>query len=227
MNGMSKTWNVLRYLVAGVLAVHFIWFFLFSKESVGYFSETNNGATQTSVGTTPANLLLSIFGIALFCVLMSAEVRAGDFTIPPLWQRFAAFVLDFYFSVFVLGNMTAIVVLLLEAQRTGVFEWHIQRNYSVISDALGFPVVLTSMAAMILYFVLPLARRTQTVGWFLLRIATVSAGGSALRLPLSTAFWRTYKEFMGLCSPLRTIRETDSQGRTWYDRETGFMVVRY
>jgi hypothetical protein len=26
---------------------------------------------------------------------------------------------------------------------------------------------------------------------------------------------------------LRTIKERDSQGRTWYDRETGFIVVSY
>jgi hypothetical protein len=224
---MNRIWNILRYVAAAGLCVHFVWFWWFNKESVGYFSETNNGATQTSAGTTPANLLLAVLGIALFCVLMSVEVRVSDFTIPPLWQRFAAFVLDFYFSVFVTANVVAIVVLLLEAQRTGTFEWRIQRDYSVISDAAGFPLVFASMGATILYFVLPLARRTQTVGCFLLRIATVSAGGSALRLPLSTAFWRTYKEFTGLCSPFRTIRERDSQGRTWYDRETGFTVVRY
>jgi hypothetical protein len=226
-NKMNKIGNILRSLAATAVVAHFIWFFWFNKESVGYFSETNNGATRIYGGTTPAHVLAAIFGIALFCILMTIEVRVEDFQIPSIWRRFAAFLIDFYFSLFTLSSVGAIIPLLLEARRTGAFKWHFQRDHFVASDAVDTALVFVVMAGIIFYFALPLAWRRQTVGCFILRIATASAGGSVLYLPLSTALWRTYREFIGLCSPIRTIKERDSQGRTWYDRETGFMVVRY
>jgi hypothetical protein len=72
--------------------------------------------------------------------------------------------------------------------------------------------------------------RRQTVGSWVLRIATVSADGSVLTLPLSVAFRRAYMEFTGLVSPFsfwKAAKGRDALGRTFWDREAGFMVVRY
>jgi hypothetical protein len=142
-------------------------------------------------------------------------------------RRVAAFLFDVWFVLFALIGISSFVHLLLEAQRTGVFQWHYERNYGVASDGADFAIVFINLAIIALYFVLPLARRRQTVGSWIFRLATLSAGESVLYLPLSTAMWRIFMEFRGLCSPVRTIKERDAQGRTWYDRDTGFTVMAY
>jgi uncharacterized RDD family membrane protein YckC len=217
----------LRILITTGVAAIFIWFSWFNKQSVGYFAETHDGVTSVEAGTTPSNVAIFVLGLALFCLLMQIKIRVGDFRVAPLWRRFAAFLIDFYFSVSVLSSIYAVVPLLLEAVRTGSIRWHYERDYWVPADLVNVILIFVFMATIFMYFAFPLARCRQTMGCFILRIATVSAGGSPLRLPLSTAIWRTWKEFAGLCSPSRTIKERDLQGRTWYDRETGFTVVTY
>jgi hypothetical protein len=122
------------------------------------------------------------------------------------------------------------IALLLEAERTKSFYWHFERNYWVGSDSAMFVLVLLSIVAMAGYFVLPLANRRQTVGFWILRIATVTSDGTVLYLPLSTAIRLKYLEFRELFSLFnlwKVVKGKDAQGRTFYDRETGFMVVRF
>jgi uncharacterized RDD family membrane protein YckC len=214
------------FITIGVASI-FVWFFWINKEDVGYFAESQNGATHVQGGTTPGNIVMSLFGIALFCLLMRMELRVEDFRAAPLWRRFAAFLIDFMFSLLTLSGIAAIFPLLSETLRTGTFKWHFERNHFVAFDAVNAILILLYMGALIMYFAFPLTKRRQTLGCFILRIATLSAGESLLYLPLSTALWRVFKEFSGLCSPMRTIKERDSHGRTWYDRETGFTVVSY
>lgn len=218
---------VLRtFITAGVASI-FVWFYWFNRHDVGYFAESHEGATHIQASTTPGNLAMSLFGIALFCLVMQMELRVVDFRAASLWRRFAAFLIDFFFCLLTLSGIAAIFPLLGEALRTGAFKWHFERNHFVAFDAANAIIILVYMGAFILYFAFPLTKRRQTLGCFIFRIATLSAGESLLYLPLSTALWRVFKEFTGLCSPLRTIKERDSQGRTWYDRETGFIVVSY
>jgi len=217
----------LRMLITAGVASIFIWFYWSNKQSVGYFAETHDGVTSIQAGTTPSNIAISVLGLALFCVLMQIKIQVEDFHVAPLWRRFAAFLIDFLFSLIVLSSIYAAVPLLVEAARTGSFRWHYERDYWVPTDLVNVILIFVFMANVFMHFAFPLARCRQTMGSFILRIATVSAGGSLLRMPLSTATWRTYKEFAGLCSPWRTIKERDLQGKTWYDRETGFTVVTY
>ncbi len=218
-----------RMLVSVALLSSFVWISWFQKESVGYSAHVTNGATRVSGGTSPAMLLWSAFGIFLFAFLMTVNMptHIEEFQIPSMRRRFCAFLLDFWFAVVTLSGIFGILPVLLEAQRTGVFQWHFERDYGVASDWVGVAAVFVFMGAMLLYFALPLARRKQTVGCWVLKLATVSPSGDVLYLPLSTALWRVIKEFMGLCSPWKTLGERDTQGRTWYDRDTGLMVVRY
>lgn len=217
----------LRAVMTVYVIATFVWFFWFSKESVGYFAETHDGATQVQGGTTPITIIVGVIGFVLFYLLMRTEIRIEEVQVAALWRRFASFLIDFWFFVFSLSSIGAIVPLLAEAVRTGTFKWHFERDYLVAFDSVSIVLIFAGMAAMILYFAVPLANRRQTTGCFILKIATVSGGGSLINLPLSTALWRIFKEFTGLCTPWRTIRDRDSQGRTWYDRETGFTVVKY
>lgn len=180
--------------------------------------------------TTPIAPLFSVLGIVLVFVLMRQELQVGDSRIAPLWRRYVAFLIDFWFSLFVFANVTAMAPLLLEAERTGSFQWRFERDYSVPSDWTMAVLILICIATMVAYYVSPLANRRQTVGFWRLRIATVSSGGMVVALPLSTVFRRAYMEFSGLFSPFsvwRVAKGRDPEGRTAYDRETGFMVIRY
>jgi hypothetical protein len=68
---------------------------------------------------------------------------------------------------------------------------------------------------------------SQTVGCWILRLATVNPDGYALILPCSVAVRRVWWEFRGLCSPIKSLKTRDAEGRTFYDIESGFAVIRY
>jgi uncharacterized RDD family membrane protein YckC len=227
MTLVNKGTLVLRTFAAVTLVCTFVWSFWFQKAVIGYTAESRDGRSYVAAGSKPEVILLSVLGIVCFCVLMKAEVRLTECHTAPLQLRLAAFLLDIWFFLFVIGGIGSLPSLLLEAQRTGTFQWHFERSYSVPADDLELVLVFVYLALMVLYFVLPLAKRRQTMGCWICRLATVSANGSVLNLPISTAAWRVYMEFSGLIHLIRTVKETDTEGRTWYDRETGFAVVRY
>ncbi len=68
--------------------------------------------------------------------------------------------------------------------RTKSFQWHFERDYWVGTDFVMLILILASILAIAAYFVLPLANRRLTLGFWILRIATVSPDGSVLALPL-------------------------------------------
>jgi len=61
--------------------------------------------------------------------------------------------IDFYFSVIILGSIEALVPLFFEARRTGRFVWHFTREYSVRSDrTYGTLLVFLGMGLLVFYF---------------------------------------------------------------------------
>jgi uncharacterized RDD family membrane protein YckC len=227
MTQINNSGWFLRTLVAVALVSTFIWTFWFQKGMVGYSEQIADGRTRVVAGSNPMAVLLSVLGLFFYFALMKVRIRVGESRAASLKLRGAAFLLDLWFLLLCVSGIGSIVSLLLEANRTGSFQWHFERDYSVPADNVSFVLVLVFLALVVLYFVWPLSRRRQTVGCWIFRLATISVGGDVLYLPLSTAAWRVYKEFIGLTHPIRTVKERDAQGRTWYDRETGFMVVRY
>lgn len=224
---MRKDGIVPRALVGAGLLSAFIWFYWFQKNPVGYSSVTKNGVTHVLAGSSPVVVFLSVLGILLFTVLMTREVRVETFEPASMRRRCIAFLFDCWFLLFTVVGISSMLHLLFEAQRSGIFRWRYEQETGAVADGADIALVLVNLTVMFMYFVLPLARRRQTVGQWVFRLATVSAGGGVLRLPFSTALWRTFMAFRGLTSPWRFLKETDSQCRTWYDRETGFIVVRY
>jgi|ERR1700680_767008 len=224
---LSKEGIVPRALTGMALVSSFVWFYWFQKNPVGYSSETKNGVTHVMAGSSPFVVSLSILGVLLFIFLMTREVHVGTFQASSLRRRFVAFLFDCWFLLLTVVGTSSLLHLLLEAQRSGAFRWRYEQESSGASDGTDVALILINLTVMFMYFVIPLARRRQTVGQWLFRLATVSSNGSVLYLPFSTALWRTFMAFRGLISPWRFWKETDAQGRTWYDRETGFIVVRY
>jgi hypothetical protein len=224
---LNKEGAFSRALTGIALASSFVWFYWFQKKPVGYSSETKNGVTHVVAGSSPAAVALSILGILFFIFLMTREVHVETFQASSLRRRFVAFLFDCWFLLLTVVGISSLVHLLVEAQRSGTFRWRFEQESGVGADGADAVLILVNLTVMFMYFVIPLARRRQTVGQWLFSLATVNAGGSVLYLPFSTAVWRTFMAFRGLLSPWRFWKETDAQGRTWYDRETGFIVVRY
>jgi uncharacterized RDD family membrane protein YckC len=216
-----------RFLVfAGVLS-SFVWAFWGQNEDIGGSTEITDRATHVSAGTDPQAILMSLLGLVVYCILLNTRVKEQEFRIAPLWKRTAAFAVDFWFTMFTLGALFGFVDTLLEANRTGVFRWHFHRDYWVASDLASIVFVFAGLAAFVAYFLLPLMRRSQTLGAWVFRLATVNSEGYVVYLPFSIASRRLFAVFRGLTSPLRTLKERDEQGRTFYDIQSGFTVVSY
>jgi hypothetical protein len=228
MTQISKSAWFLRALVAVTLVSTFVWFCWLQKEMFGYSAVTVNGKTDVGASSNPAVVLMSVLGLVFYLALATVEIRVGESQVASLRSRLAAFLMDSWFLYLCLGGIGSMVSLLLEAYRTGNFQWQFERSYSASSDTIVVALVIISMFLVVpLYFVLSLSGRRQTVGGWIFRLATIDANGNVLYLPLSTAAWRVYKGATGLIHPIRTVKERDAQGRTWYDKETGLTVVRY
>ncbi len=224
---MSLKSLIVRLIVSAGIAWSFVWAFWFQHGDIGSFTEVRQGVTHVSAGTSPLAILMSVIGLVVYGVLPNTPANVENFSVAPLWRRAAAFVVDFWFVVFTLGGLSGWVVLLLEANRTGNFRWYFERDYLVPSDGASIFLVFMGLAALVAYFLFPLMRRSQTVGGWIFRLATVNSDGFVVYLPLSVAARRLFAEVRGLTSPLRTLRNRDERGRTFYDIESGFTVVSY
>jgi hypothetical protein len=223
---LNKQETVPRTLTALALVSSWVWVYWFEKNPVGFYSETKNGVTHVVAGSSPVVVFLSFLAIFLFIFLMIREVHVETFQASSLRRRFFAFLFDCWFLLSSVVGASSLLHLLLVAHRSGTFRWRYDQDFGGL-DGADAAIVLINLTVVFMYFVIPLVRRRQTVGQWIFRLATLSANGSLLYLPFSTALWRTFMAFRGLISPWRLLKETDSQGRTWYDRETGFIVVRF
>jgi len=203
-----------------IVIIHF-----FDVGQVGDSMQWNDGNVAISAGSHPAMLLWTAIAIALFIVLMVRKPNAVTTGVPTRKRRVFAFVIDFWFSLLILSSVGALIPLWIEAERTGHFMWHFQRNYSVTSDGLSAVLTLLVMALMILYFAFPLTRGRQTVGYFIMQLRVTPPFGDEGRFTLRAALKRTFYAFIGLTSLLTRNWDRDEQGRTWYDRRTACTVV--
>jgi uncharacterized RDD family membrane protein YckC len=216
-----------RLIVLATVVATCIWTFCYGPSVLGYRADSTGGVTTVSAGTTPQVILVSLLFAGFYWLLVSSRVEIGQLRVASMWSRVAAFVVDMWFALFTLACLFGIVPLLLEAAHTGVFQWHFERHYAVAADAAGIVLVLVSLTAFAGYFLLPLFRGSPTIGCWIFRLAIVNSNGYAVRLPLGTAMRRMAAELRGLCSPIKTFRTRDQEGRTFYDRDSGFTVVRY
>jgi len=119
----------LRALVAGALVSTFVWLFWFQKGIIGYSSRTANGITHVAAGSNPAAVFLSVLGIVFYGALTREQVRVGDWQVASLQLRLGAFLFDLWFLLFCISGIGSILTLLLEANRTGNFQWHFESRF--------------------------------------------------------------------------------------------------
>jgi len=218
--------NLLRAIAGLWIFLNFALDYVFRVGEVGYTAQSKNGQTHISAGSHPATLAWCAVAIALFLVVIMIKPGETPDGVPSLGRRFLAFIIDFLSSLTIVATFGGLLVLWIEATRTGHFSWHFARDYSVPSDEiLALPLVLLSMVLMWLYFTWPLTKGRQTLGCFILRLKVTPPFGDRGAFTFREAIRRTWYEFQGLCSPLRIREGRDSSGRTWYDRETNCTVV--
>ncbi len=218
--------NLLRAVAALWVALSLPLEYLLSNGVVGYTSHWENGKGNVAAASHPALIAWSIASIALLNFLLKVEVDEFPAGVPSGWRRFFAFLIDFWFSIAILASLGGIVPLWLESIRTGQFSWHFERNYSVTSDqTFALPLVLITMALMFLYFVWPLTKGKQTVGCFIMRLRVAPPFSNRGALTFRAAVRRVWLEFTGMSSFLLRRNDRDSQGRTWYDRESDCTVI--
>lgn len=220
LHSLSTT-KLLRLSSLILVGLNFVIIHFFNVGQVGGSMEWKDGDTSISAGSHPAMLLWTAIAIALFILLMVKQPKAMAAGIPTRKRRVLAFVIDFCFSLFTISSVDALIPLWLGAMRTGHFMWHFQRNYSVNTDSLSLLSSLLFLVLMVLYFVFPLTRGRQTVGYFIMRLKVTPPFGDQGRFTLKAALLRTFWAFMGLARNW----DQDGQGRTWYDRRTGCEVV--
>lgn len=196
----------LRTLAAIWLASTVVVFLRYREEVLGYSFYSSGAVEHVAAGATPTAIALALVGLLFLSVAARGEIRVDKFEIAPLWRRYVSVLVDFLSFVFVWGALGAMIPLALEARRTGKFQWSFTRDYSVPSDSVGGLLILVGLVTMVAYFVLPLASRRQTLGRWMLRIATVNVDGSLVRAPFLVALRRTYREVRELAS-FSTFRE--------------------
>ena len=198
-----------------------------STVGFSYSNDLTHHRVSVSAGTYPGFILWSLACLFLFGMLMGKLEVYGGLQVPSLWRRFWAFILDFIFGVTVPGSVFALLPIYLEAQRTGNFQWQFQRDYSVASDWLIWPLVILMMVILVLYFAYPLTKGKATIGGYLLRLILTEKDKPVV-LPWTRAIKRVLWQMFGLCVwPFTVIKGKDTEGKTWYDRKSGFRVMRY
>jgi hypothetical protein len=217
--------NILRLALLVWVGLSFVAIHFYNVGQVGNSMEWKNGEVSISAGSHPAMLLWGAVAIALFILLMVKEPNAVVEGVPTRTRRIFAFVIDFWFSFLTLSAIGALLPLALEAVRTGHFEWHFHRNYSVNTGGVSTAWIPVFMGLMVLYFAFPLTRGRQTVGCSIMRLRVNPPFGDRGRFTLTAALKRRFYAFFGLSSMLTRNWDRDGQGRTWYDRETECTVV--
>lgn len=218
--------NLLRAIAGVWVSLSLPLEYLFSAGVVGYTSEWKNGKEYVTAGSHPALLAWSIVGIGLFALLIKIDAEESPAGTPSGLRRFSAFLIDFWFSLAVLASLGGLLPLWIESLRTGHFSWHFERDYSVQTDQIfAFPFVLLTMALMFLYFAWPLTQGKQTVGCFITCIRTTPPFGDRGSFAFREAARRIWFEIKGLTLFWGVKGGRDSQGRTWYDRETNCTVI--
>jgi uncharacterized RDD family membrane protein YckC len=215
--------NSLRAIAAFWVTLSLPFQYLFSTSMVVYDSESGKG--YATAGSHAALLAWTVCSVVLFAFLLRVEAKETPAGVPSWWRRFLASLIDFWFSVTIVASFGVAVQLCIESWRTGKFSWHFERNYSVRTDEVFFPMVLIGMALIFLYFVWPLTKGKQTLGCFILKLRVTPPFGTNGAFTFWAAIRRVWLEFWGMGFSLFKRGDRDGEGRTWYDRETNCTVI--
>lgn len=197
---------------------------------IGFTYKQTNDEIEVSAGSHPAAILWAVLVIFVYILILKQRVPSESTGEASLIRRFLAFLIDFSVVLIATSSIDTIIPLAVEARRIGHFEWSFQRDYSVSSDSIFFPLVLLSFVEMFFYYLYPLTKSKQTIGDYVMRLKVAPPFGDNGRFTWGAAMKRISYSFAGLCLwPFTLLQKLDRNGQTWYDRATNCNVslVKY
>lgn len=152
----------LRWLFLAVFAVGFFISLEIEPVALGVSMEWSNDSYRFAAGTHPSLLAVALIIWGLHFLLYSTPKNLGK-PLPGVFRRFIAFFFDFYLGIMAIAPVVGLLPAILEARRTGHFEWNFERITPAPADAwLPSGGFILSGALLVSYFVLPLIRRRPT-----------------------------------------------------------------
>lgn len=192
----------------------------------GFNSTCVNDRCFVYASTSPMGLISS--GALIAFVTLYRQKAGAPMHLDPIkiWERSAAFFIDF----FVVGSATSPIatlpILLTEADATGHFRWSFERDFSRAADStLLVPAVLSMFAALFAYFYIHALIGRRTVGQYLFgfRVEGVPRTGKKPAFGLNLLLG-----YIGLCAwPVSVYLAAKRQDKAfWWNLRTRTQLVR-
>ena len=173
------TARVLRASISAGLVLCPVSMYAIGLTTFGYGGEWSARGVFVSVNSHPLLLGWDVLGVFAFYVLMRRKDSPQVVGFPGWIRRAVAIFVDLFFATTILQSISALILLELEALRTGRFVWSFERHYAVATDySVGGSIELLNRALIFLYFAFPLMRGKQTVGSFVMRINIKPSSGT-------------------------------------------------
>jgi len=153
--------KVLRWLFIVALTATVIAGLVSSPKALGFSStetiDSHGDRFEFEAGTSPWAIVWIGPLISLYFLLMKAPNASPGQPLPGVIRRYGAFWLDFILLMIITGPIVGIPPILSEWRRTGVFQWQIERTFSVPSDSLNeLYAFLFIVIVFVVYEALPL-----------------------------------------------------------------------
>ena len=111
MSRIAVKLKLLRLAVGLFLALSIVCLEAFSTGQVGYSAEWKDGKSFVSAGSDPATLALATVALLIFVLVIRTKAEGNITGVPTLSRRFVAFLIDFWFSVWMVSSFAAIIPL--------------------------------------------------------------------------------------------------------------------
>jgi uncharacterized RDD family membrane protein YckC len=211
--------RLLRWLFIALLAVIIFLGFFTEPMALGLATHWDDEHYRYSGGTRPEALVLACLILALYIALVKAKWEKPYAALPGTVRRFFAFGIDFLLVMMSISPIVGILPVIVEWKRTGVFEWTIERNVPMPGDTLQtIAGLLVSVAALLMYYSVPLLRERPSPGACILGYVVVPDEGTDLSL--RDALLRNCLGFVALASWYLTpfMGRDKKKGKIWPDK---------
>jgi hypothetical protein len=210
---------VLAWILA-ILAVQFA-----GSRNAGFSNECVDDQCVVGASSSALGLAASLGLIAFVALYRQQAVKTAYSQPVKISERLAAFLIDFFVAVCAVGAIFTLPILFVEAQTTGRFQWHFQRNFGRPLDPLVELLPIFAMQICVIgYFYGHAKLGRATVGQYLMELRLESSAGDATKPPVGA---NTFLALIGLCmwpiSLILAVRRGDKA--FWWNLATRTRVV--
>jgi uncharacterized RDD family membrane protein YckC len=208
---MTRSLLLVLAIVAGVLS--------FAEPDTGFVMTASLGSGFMAASSSPAMLFAAGLMAVAYRGSLGSIGRAEMSHNAGVTRRGVAYVIDLFAATLIIPAFLTVPLLLVEANRTGTFQWAFERTELVPTDVLvGLPLMLLGIVLLNLYFAVPVVRGTQTLGCHLVGIRIVDFDGADVSL--GRAVLRSFLAFVAACAFVITLPLawlSGDKGVLWHD----------